>query len=115
MGTDHKGRIETDPELADNLDVFFILHFLFKFKGTALGNRAQVIFQFLFCHTAAIVGNGQRSFFFIRKNPDHKIIAVQTGFSIRQRLIIQFVYCIACVGDQFPEKNFLMRVNGINH
>ena len=34
---------------------------------------------------------------------------------IRQRFEIQFVNRVACVGNQFAQKNFLIGVNGVNH
>ncbi len=123
MAAYHKRGIKPHPELADDFHIFravlllavFLLHVVLKVEGAALRDGAEVVLQLLFRHAAAVVGNRQGMFFLVRKNPDHEIVAVQSGFAVRQGLVVQLVNRVARVGNQFAQKNFLMRINGVDH
>ena len=110
----HKSGIEPDAELADDVDILFRFILLFESEGTALGDGAEVVFQLLGGHAAAVVRYGQRPGFLIRGQADVKVFP---GHPVvfGQRLIIHLVQRVAGVGDQLPQEDLVVGVNRVDH
>ena len=62
----HERGIEPDAELPDHVDVLGVLQLLRKRARAALCNRAEVAFQLLRRHAAAVVRHGQRALRLVR-------------------------------------------------
>ena len=111
----HKGRIETNAKLTDDLVIVLQFVFSLKLERTAVGDNAQVVLQLLFGHTNSVIGNGQGSCLRIYFQVDGKIGLAHIHAVIRQRTEVELVNCITCIGNQFPQENFLMCINRMNH
>ena len=112
---DHKGGVKANAELTDDVDVLLLVVFLLELKRAALGDGAQIVFQLFLGHTAAVVGNRQGSRLFVDGKPDGKVVPIKAAQVLAEGVVVQFVDGVAGVGDQFPEENFLVGVDGINH
>ena len=117
---DHEGRIETDAELADEVLIraVCILSFLQFFQEgfrTGLGNRTQVFHQILFVHAQAVIRNRQRMGIGIRRQMDFKGRVAFEEVAVSQRLVMQLVDSIGCIGNQFTKEDFVIRINRMDH
>ena len=112
---DHKGGIEAHAKLADDFDIFRFGIFLFKGLRTALGDGAEIVFQFIGGHADAVIGNLKDAVAFVEIDADLKIIFVQTDGFIGKRTEIELINGVGSVGDQLTEKNFLMGIDRIDH
>jgi hypothetical protein len=48
-------------------------------------------------------------------NVDFKIVPVQADLVVGERNVTKLVDGVGRVGDEFPEKNLLVRVDGVDH
>ena len=117
---DHEGRIEADAELADEVLVraVCILGFLQFFQeslGAGLGDGAQVFHQILFVHAQAVIGDSQRVGIGVRRQMDFKGRVPFEKVAVGQRLVMQLVDSIGCVGNQFAQEDFVIRINRMDH
>lgn len=115
---DHESRIEADTELADDVHIAFGLvfgHVLPEGPGPAAGNDAQVVFQILFAHPDAVVPDHNRPGLFIQHQIDSEILPGYVRQMLGQRPVIELVQRVAGVGNQLPQEDFPMGVNGIDH
>ena len=114
---DHEGTVEADAELTDdvNVGVVLVLHLREEIQGSAPGDCTEVGFHFLVGHTDAVVFNDEGAGVRIPFDPDFKIAPVDVVVRIRQRFIVALVQCVRCVGDQFPQEDLLVRIDGIDH
>ena len=95
----HKCGIESDTELTDNVNLLtiLVLGIIFKIKGTALGNGAEIIFQFFFGHAAAVIRNSQSASGLICCQTNFIIIVNQLHGIVCQRTIIELINGITCI------------------
>ena len=112
---DHKGGVEAHAELTDDIHILLRLVLLFKGKGTALGDGAQIVFQLFPGHAAAVVRQCQGALILIGNDVDGKLIPGYVRQLLGQRAAVQLVDRVAGVGDQLPQEDFLMGVNGVDH
>ena len=117
---DHEGRIEADTELADEvlIRIAAVLGFLQLFEeglGPGLGDSAEVIHQILFIHAQAVVGNGQRMAVSIGRQVDFKARVPFEEIAVGQGLIMEFIDRIGGVGNQFPQEDFVICINRVDH
>ena len=103
--------------LTDDIDVFLILMLgiVLEIKGTALGNRAEIVFKLFLGHTDTVVGNDKGSCILICGDADLEVLAAQLYRIIGQRFEVELVDRVACVGDQLTKKDLLVGVDGIDH
>ena len=112
---DHEGGVEAHAELADDVDVVLFLGVLFEFQGSALGDGAQVVFQLLGGHADAVVGDGQGPGGLVDGEADGEIVPVQAGNAVGQGFVVELINGVAGVGDQLPEENLPVGVDGVDH
>ena len=135
----HKSGIKADAELSDQVLIHCIfrgavlsspisggLFGLFrqlirfgqpgqKFSGPGLGDSADIFDDFLFVHTYARICNCQGMFFRVRGQTDLKFFFAFQQFRIGQRRKTQFIHSIAGIGNQLPQKNLVIGIDGMNH
>ena len=110
----HEGGVEADAELADDVDVL-VLVVLLKVQGAGVGDGAQVLFQLRFGHADAVILHGEDAVFLVAGDQDAEIALVHAHGGVGQALIIQLVDGVRGVGDQLPQENFLVGVDGVDH
>ena len=110
----HEGGVEADAELADDVDVL-VLVVLLEVQGAGVGDGAQVLFQLRFGHADAVVLHRQDAVFLVAGDQDAEIALVHAHGGVGQALIIQLVDGVRGVGDQLPQENFLVGVDGVDH
>ena len=111
----HKRGIESHAELADNVDIVLLLHFLLKVQRTGLADGAQILLHLFPGHTDAVIGHGDGAVVLVAGNGDGKIIPVQAHLVIGQGGVGQLVDGVGSVGDDLPQENLLMGVDGVDH
>ena len=95
---DHEGRVEADPELADQPGA--VLGFgQAGEKGFGAGTRdgAEVVDQFLPVHADAVIGYRQRAGLLVRRDADFGRLAVGDQVGRRDRLVAQFIAGVGAV------------------
>ena len=112
---DHEGRIEAHAELADDVDVLFLLHLLLEAERAAVGDGAEVLLHLLAGHADAVIGDGQGTGVLVGGQGNGEIAAAQADGFIRQRLIGQLIDRVGGVGDQLAEEDLPMGINRIDH
>ena len=65
--------------------------------------------------TDTAVGHGDGAVCHIPCDTDHHILPIQGHLVIGQRRICQLVHSIAGIGNDLPEKDLLVGVDGIDH
>ena len=111
----HKGGIEAHAELADDVHIGVLLQLLLEGQGAALGDGTQVLLHFVPGHADAVVGDGQQAVLLVRFQGNGKVAAVQTHVLVGQRLIGQLVNGVGGVGDDLPQEDLLVGVDGVDH
>ena len=112
----HKGGVEAHAELADHVGVLGVVpHLLLEFVGAGGGDDAQVVLQVLLVHADAVVGDGQSPVFLVHLDLDLEVLAAHAHGVIRQGLVAQLVTGVAGIGDDLPEKDLLVGVDGVDH
>ena len=114
----HKGGVEAHAELADDVDVLGLVllgQVLLKLEGAALGDGAQVALQVLLAHAHAVIGDGEGAHLLVGDNGDFQLAAVHRHLVIGESLIGQLVFRIAGVGNELPQEDFLVGVDGVDH
>ena len=96
-------------------DICFILcgKILFEFEGTGSGDRAQIVFQFLFIHTDTVIADGYDPLFLIHVDVDLRIFI--HGGKICQGNDVSLIQRIGSVGDQFSQEDIGIGIDGIRH
>ena len=119
---DHKSRIKTNTKLANHILISdFAICFLGFFQlfqeglGTGFGNRTEILNQVVTVHAQTIIGNSQSMGVCIRCDMDFKTRIAFEQIAVRQRFIVQFIDRIRGIGNQFPQENFMIRINGMDH
>ena len=112
----HEGGVEAHAELADDVGVLGVVaHFLLELVGAGGGDDAQVVLQVLLVHADAVVADGDEAVFLVHLQLDLEILAVQAHGLVRQRLVAQLVAGVAGVGDDLPQEDLLVGVDGVDH
>ena len=110
----HECGVETNAELTDDVDVFILDVFL-EVQAAALGDDAQVLVEILLGHADAVIADRQRAGVFIRRDADREVLACKTGDVLAHALVVELVDRIAGIADQLAQKDFLMRVDAVDH
>ena len=115
----HEGRVKAHAELADNVDLVRGLVVFgqsgLELAGAAAGDGAQVGFQILLGHPDAVVRNGQGAHLLVRDDGNLQVLPLYFYCVVSQRFVSQLVLGVAGVGDQLPEKDLLMGIDGVDH
>ena len=111
----HEGGVEPYAELADDVHVLLLFRLLLELEGTAAGDDAQVLVQLFLGHADAVIGDGNGAGLLVHLQADGEILPGKAGGAVLQRAVIQLVNGVAGVGDQLPEKDLLVGVNGVDH
>ena len=110
----HEGGVEAHAELTDDVDVLVLVVFL-EVQRTGVGDGAQILFQFLFGHADAVILDGQDTVILVAGDEDAEIALVHAHGGIGQTLIVELINGIRCVGDQLPQEDLLIGVDGVDH
>ena len=111
----HKSGVEAHAELADDVNRLLLVHLLFKIQRAGFADGAQILLHLLFAHAYAVVGDGEDPMLGVPLNGDSKIVPVEAHLFIGEGLVSQLVHGVRGVGDDLPEENLLVGVNGVDH
>ena len=111
----HEGGVEAHAELPDDVRGALLLHALLELQRAALGDGAQVLLQLLGAHAHAVVRHRQRAPLLVRGDGDAHIPPLELSRVVRQRQVGQLVDGVAGVGDDLPQENLLVGVDGVDH
>ena len=114
---DDECRVEADPELTNQCSIFLLVTGQSgeEFLGAGFGDRTEMFDGFLATHPDAVVGDRDGAGGFIKTDLDLQIGVVFKQFAVIDCLEAQLVGRIGGVRDKFPQENFLVRVQGVNH
>ena len=110
----HKGRVEADAELTDDVDIVALVLGL-EVERTGLGDGAQVLFQFVLRHADAVVADGQRAALLIGLNVDLQVIFRDADRRVGQALEVALVASVRSVGNQLTQENLAVCIDRIDH
>ena len=68
-----------------------------------------------FGHADAVILHGQDAVFLIAGDEDAEIALVHAHGGVGQALIIQLIDGVRSVGDQLPQENLFIGVDGVDH
>ena len=112
----HEGGVKAHAELADDVGVLGVLsQLLLELVGAGGGDDAQVVLQVLLVHADAVVGDGDGARLLVSLQGDLKILALDAHLVVGKGLVGQLVHRVAGVGDQLPEEDLLVGVDGVDH
>ena len=114
----HEGGIEAHAELADDVGLVPLVllgQLLLELERAAAGDGAQVGLQLLLGHADAVVGDGEGTLLLVRDQRNFEVSPVQTHLIVGEGLVGQLVHRVAGVGDELPEENLLVGVDGVDH
>ena len=115
----HKGGVEAHAELTDHIHLggrlVVPLQLLLELEGAALGDGAQVGLQLVLRHAHSVVGHGEGPLLLVGNDGDLQILALDLYAVIGEGTVGQLVLCVAGVGDDLPQKDLLVGVDGVDH
>ena len=115
----HEGGVEAHAELTDHVDLIRRLVVLgqtgLELTGAAAGDGAQVGLQVLLAHAHAVVGDGEGPPLLVGDDGDFQVAPGHVHAPVGEGFVGQLVLRVAGVGDELPEKNLLVGVDGVNH
>ena len=110
----HECGIKTYAELTDDVDILALIGAL-EVLTAAFGNCAQIGFQLLFVHAAAVVAYGQGTGCLVRDDAQRQLLSAQTDLFPVEAGPVAFVQRVGSVADQLPQEYLLVRINGVDH
>ncbi|MPM74934.1 hypothetical protein SDC9_121923 [bioreactor metagenome] len=111
----HKGGIEPDAELADDIHRVARVVLFFEGERAALGDGAEVFVQLVLRHADAVVRDGQGSLVLVRCDADFEILAAFADLVVRQREEIELIHRVAGVADELTQEDLFVRVDAVDH
>ena len=111
----HKGGVEPHAKLADDVGGVVLAHLLLELQRAAAGDGAQVVLQLLLGHADAVIGDGEGAVLFVRCHSDGKVRRLYINAAIAEGQIGQLVNGVAGVGNDLPQENLFVGINGIDH
>ena len=111
----HEGRVKAHAELADDVGIpgGFLPLLLAELKAAAGGDDAQVVLQLLGAH--ADVADGEGAGVLVHRDSNSKVAPVQAHLIIREGQVAELVDSVRGVGQDLPQEDLLMGVNGVHH
>ena len=112
-----KGAVETDAELTNQGRVLLLIagEPFEKFSGTGLGYRAQVVDDFFTRHADAVVFDRHGLGIGVEADGDREITVIGQELRLGDRAEAQSIDGIGPVGDQLPQENLPVGVQGLDH
>ena len=83
--------------------------------GSGLGDGAQVLDDLLVAHADAVVAHGEGSRFLVERDPDLELPLPFVQVIVGQGFEAQLVRRIGRVGDELPQEDLLVAVEGVDH
>ena len=111
----HEGGVEAHAELADDVRRAVLFHALLELEGAAARDGAQVLLQLLGGHAHAVVRHREGPGVLVRGHNDAHVPPLDFHCVVRQGKIGQLVDGVAGVGDDLPEEDLLVGVDGVDH
>ena len=105
---DHVGRIESQPEMADNPVPTRFFIFVDEVCGTGKRDLSDILFDFLFRHADSVILNGQGPGFGVRRYRD-AVLLLRSGFSEIDKFFMLGDRVLS-VCDDLPEEDVLFRI-----
>ena len=116
LGGDNEARIETDAELADQVDVALAgLHLLDESLGSGLGDGAEIVDQLLFRHADAGIGDGECLVLLVGRDGDREVGLALEKRGVRDRLVAQLVERVGGVRDQLAQEHVAVGIDRMHH
>ena len=112
---DHKCGIESDSELSDGLTIGSFVEGFLELQGTAVCDVTEILLHLLGSHSDSVVGYGDSACILVDGDVDLQIVPVHAEGLVAERLVVQFVDSIGSVGNELPEENLLVGVDGVDH
>ena len=107
----HKCRIETKTEMADNLVAFcFIFVFFNEIRCTGKSDLVDVLLNLLCCHTDTIVNNLDCLIFRADNHLNLWFEAVRQLILSHHVKLFELCDGITSIGNQLPVKNIMVRI-----
>ncbi len=112
-----EGRVETDPELTNQLGILFLVsgQLLHELGSTGLGDGTQMGQHIITAHADGVVFDGQGIGVLVEADTDFQLRIVFQQLGLGQCLKTQLVGGIRCVGYQLAQENLLVGIQGVNH
>ena len=110
----HKGGVEAHAELTDDINVL-VLVVLLEIQRTGVCDSAQILLQLFLGHTNAVILHGQDAVFLIAGDENTEIALVHAHGGVGQALIIQLINGVRSIGDQFPQEDLFIGIDGVDH
>ena len=126
----HKGGVEADAELADDVHIGEVVEALrlaglgigsglglggLELEGIGMGDGAQVLVQFVLGHTDAVVGHGDRALVGGKAHRDGQVVAAHSHRRVGQAAEVQLVHRVGRVGDKLAQEDLAIGVDGVDH
>ena len=117
LGCGHEGGIKADPELADQVHILLgrLGQTGHKGTGAGVGDGAQIGLQLISGHADTGIGNGHGVLLFIEIDGDLQGHMGIEDFAGSQALVPEFFQGIGGIGDQFPDKDITLGIEGMNN
>ena len=112
---DHERWVESYTELTDDVTVSILFQSGFEIEGSAVCDDTEVLIHLLIVHSDSVIGYGDCTCVIIGWHLNLEISSWNIYFGIRNRLVVHFVDCVRCVGNEFSEEDFFVSVNWIDH
>ena len=110
----HKGGVEPDAELTDDVDVFVLVLGL-EVHAAGPGDGAQVLLQLLPGHADAVVADGQGAAVPVGGDMDVQVLLADAHRGVGQAFEIELVAGVRRIGDQLAQEDLAVGVDGIDH
>ena len=110
----HEGAVESDTELSDGF-VLLVVDLLLELEGPGVGDVSEVLLHLVGGHPDTVVGYGDRLGIPVDLDIDAEVVLSDLAVGFRQNLVVELVYGIGCVGDELPEEDLLVGVDGVDH
>ncbi len=116
VGHDERG-VEAHTELTDQMRVLLLVtgEVLHEVGGAGLGDSAKVSDDIFAAHADAVVLKGNGTGILVEAQANFQLIATFKQLWLGQGFETQFVHGVGGVGNQFPQEDFLVRVQRMNH
>ena len=75
----------------------------------------EVMLQLLLAHADTVVADGEQPGLGVGVDGDAEVLPLEPHVFVRQGPVAQLVDGIAGVGDNFPQKDLLVGVDGVDH
>ena len=114
---DHEHAVEADAELADELRVLLLVpgQRPEELGGPRTRDRSQVLDDLPTRHADAVVGDRERLRVGVEIDTDPQLGIVAEQLAVRERREAELVDGVRRVGDEFPQENLPVRVQGVHH